>query len=127
VIQRSFMNTNADANTGENLQVTTTCWPAFRSFSGCAIIASCLSGVPGLMLSPVSVGLLSASECQLGVGVGVGAALTVTTIESLVESALSFALKLNVYVPDAEKVATVTGELASANVTVPGPLTLLHV
>ena len=62
----------------------------------------------------------------VGLGVGVGPPLTVTTIESLPDSALSLAVSCRLYVPAAEKVAVVLAAFGLANVTVPGPLSLLH-
>jgi hypothetical protein len=50
--------------------------------------------------------------------------LTVIVTSSLVVRALSFAVSLRTYVPSIEKLAEVLSALASANVTVPGPLTL---
>ena len=63
----------------------------------------------------------------VGVGVGVGSGFTVTTNESLPVRALSLAIRLKVYVPGTANVAVVAGAEASANVTTPGPLTVLHV
>src|SRR6266550_3340690 len=52
--------------------------------------------------------------------------LTVMVAVSLTLNWPSFAAKANTYVPPTENVAVVAGELGLANVTVPGPLTLLH-
>src|SRR5438128_5753898 len=52
--------------------------------------------------------------------------LTVTVAVSLTLNWPSLTVRASTYVPLTEKVAVVAGELALANVTVPGPLTLLH-
>ena len=48
-------------------------------------------------------------------------------LRDVLESALSLAVNRSTYTPAAENVAVVTGLLALPNVTVPGPLSLLHV
>src|SRR5512132_4587350 len=53
--------------------------------------------------------------------------MTVIVMSSLALSALSLAVKRRTYVPDAEKLAVVSTALALPKLTVPGPLTLLHV
>ena len=55
------------------------------------------------------------------------AALTVTVSVSVLVSAPSFALSISTYVPALENVAVVAHSFGCAKVTVPGPLTLLHV
>ena len=52
---------------------------------------------------------------------------TTMVIVSVEESALSFPVRLNTYVPAAENVAVVERAFAFPNVTVPGPLTFAHV
>src|SRR5205814_2834329 len=54
-------------------------------------------------------------------------ALTITVSVSLPVSAPSLALSISTYVPALENVAVVAHSFGCANVTVPGPLTLLHV
>src|SRR3989338_4703186 len=56
-----------------------------------------------------------------------GSGFTVIVSVSEEVSAESVASSLSMYVPDDEKVAVVVSEVASANVTVPAPLCLLHV
>jgi len=75
----------------------------------------------------VAVGVGVGVAVGVGVGVGVGSGFTVTTNESLPVRALSLAIRLKVYVPGTANVAVVAGAEASANVTAPGPLTVLHV
>jgi hypothetical protein len=75
----------------------------------------------------VGVGVGVGVAVGVGVGVGVGSGFTVTTNESLPVRALSLAIRLKVYVPGTANVAVVAGAEASANVTAPGPLTVLHV
>ena len=53
--------------------------------------------------------------------------MTVTLTSSLEARSVSSAVSRNTYVPAAEKVAVVSTAPASANVTTPGPLTLLQV
>src|SRR5207237_2987404 len=55
------------------------------------------------------------------------AAVTVTLIVSLLASSPSLAVSISTYVPAVPNVAVVTVSFACANVTVPGPLTLLQV
>jgi hypothetical protein len=55
------------------------------------------------------------------------AALTVTVKSSVEANALSLPVNLSTYVPVALKLAVVFNALALPNVTVPGPLTVLHV
>src|SRR5437773_2733991 len=55
------------------------------------------------------------------------AAVTVTLKLSLLARSPSLAVSISTYVPDAEKLAVVTVSFGCANVTVPGPLTLLQV
>src|SRR5256712_4704624 len=54
-------------------------------------------------------------------------ALTIAVNVSLPVSAPSLALSISTYVPALENVAVVAHSFGCANVTVPGPLTLLHV
>src|SRR3989442_10499280 len=51
---------------------------------------------------------------------------TVIVAVSLTLNWPSLAVRASTYVPPTEKLAVVTGKLGFANVTVPGPLTLLH-
>src|ERR1051325_1699592 len=55
------------------------------------------------------------------------AADPITVIRSLLESRLSLPVSISTYDPAVSNVAVVCGAFAFANVTVPGPLTLLHV
>src|SRR5256712_3952618 len=57
----------------------------------------------------------------------VTAALTITVSVSLPASTPALALNISTYVPALENVAVVWNSFGCANVTVPGPLTLLHV
>ena len=57
----------------------------------------------------------------------VAAALTTTVSVSVLVSAPSFALSISTYVPALENVAVVASSCENAKVTVPGPLTWLHV
>ena len=75
----------------------------------------------------VGVGVGVSVGVGVGVAVGVDSGFTVTTNESLPVRALSLTSKLKVYVPGRANVAVVAGVDASANVTAPGPLTMLHV
>jgi hypothetical protein len=71
-------------------------------------------------------GLESRLESRLALASGlVQAGLTLTTSESLPDRALSLAVSRKLSAPAAEKVAVVLAAAGSANVTVPGPLTLL--
>src|SRR3989475_768591 len=67
--------------------------------------------------------LLTPSNCSAEL---VAVELTVTVAVSLIAIRPSLAVRASTYVPPTEKVAVVAGELALANVTVPGPLTLLQ-
>ena len=53
--------------------------------------------------------------------------MTVIVSSSLVDNRLSLAVRRRTYVPATEKLAVVLRADALPNVTVPGPLTLLHV
>jgi hypothetical protein len=53
--------------------------------------------------------------------------LTTTAMSSLLETALSLAVSRNTYVPTAENNTVVLTTSGSVNVTVPGPLTCVHV
>src|SRR5438067_8595210 len=57
----------------------------------------------------------------------VTAALTITVSVSVPVSSPSLALNISTYVPAVENVAVVDNSFGCENVTVPGPLTLLHV
>ena len=57
----------------------------------------------------------------------VGAGLTVIVTSMLLETALSDAVSRKTYEPNVEKLAVVLKAFALANVTVPGPLTFVHV
>ncbi len=56
-----------------------------------------------------------------------GLAFTITVMSPVVMATPSLAVNRNTYVPPAENPAVVDSALAFPNVTVPGPLILLHV
>ncbi len=52
--------------------------------------------------------------------------MTIIVKSFVVDNSLSFAVSLSIYVPGPEKLAVVANEEESLNVTLPGPLNLLH-